>query len=150
MSFKNSKHLLAYVAVAAITTGLMTQQAAAQEPDPIGPKLTLRLAQMLSEEMLSVKQATEQIFNALIVGDNAMVATQAMGIHDSFILERGLTEQDKKDLMKAASPEFLKLDGNFHVTAQKLSEAAQHKDRELQQFYYSRLVETCQTCHSQF
>jgi cytochrome c556 len=79
-----------------------------------------------------------------------LVATQAQQIHDSFILDRALTEQDKKDLMKAASPEFLTLDGAFHLTAQKLANAALQKDYELQRFYYSRLVDSCQTCHSQY
>lgn len=150
MYFKSRKHPAAYVAAAIVATSIMSQQALANGPDPIGPKLTPRLAKMLSEEMLSIRQASKQIFDGLIFGDNALVATQAMQIHDSFILERSLTEQDKKDLMKAATPEFLKLDGNFHMTAKKLSEAAAHKDHELQAIYYSRLVETCQTCHSQF
>jgi cytochrome c556 len=138
------------VCLAAAITSIAVYPVFAKDADPIGPKLTPRLKQMLSEEMLSVRQATKQILDGLIVGDHSLVATQAQQIHDSFILQRALTEQDKKDLMKAASPEFLQLDGEFHMTAKKLSEAAKHKDYELQRFYYSRLVNSCQACHSQF
>lgn len=150
MNFKTSSYLMTYVAAAVITTGVAINPAAAKDLDPLGPKLTPRLKQMLSDEMLSVRQATKQILDGLIVGDHSLVATQAQQIHDSFILDRALTEQDKKDLMKAASPEFLALDGAFHLTAKKLANAALLKDYELQRFYYSRLVDSCQTCHSQF
>ncbi|ODU01484.1 MAG: hypothetical protein ABS89_07320 [Thiobacillus sp. SCN 63-1177] len=129
MKTTNIKRLAACSAAAAV--GAAFFMATATQPvhaaaEPIGPKLTPRLKQMLSEEMLSVKQSAKMILDGL-----------------------SLTEQDKKDLMKAASPEFLKLDGEFHQTAGKLAQAAQHKDYELQRFYYSRLVESCQSCHSQ-
>lgn len=122
----------------------------AAEPQPISPKLTPRLNQMLTEEMQSIKQSMKQILDGIIAGDHAMVATNAEQIHGSFILARQLTEKDKKDLMKAAPPEFLALDGQFHATAKKLGDAAEHKDYELQRFYYSKLVDSCQACHGQF
>ena len=150
MNLKNSKCFAAYVVAAVIMAGIAIGPASAKDLDPLGPQLTPRLKQMLSEEMLSVKQAVKQILDGLIIGDHSLVATQAQQIHDSFILERALTKQDKKDLMKAASPAFLALDGEFHMTAKKLADAASHKDYELQRFYYSRLVDSCQTCHSQY
>jgi len=150
MNAKQNKTFAAYFVAAAIMSAFEINPVDAKDPDPIGPKLTPRLKQMLAEEMLSVKQASKQILDGLVVGDHSLVATQAQQIHDSFILERSLTEQDKKDLMKAAAPEFLMLDSQFHMTAKKLSEAALHKDYELQRIYYSRLVDSCQTCHSQF
>ena len=150
MRFTMHTPIAVCLAAVVIAGAVAAAPAMAKEPEPIGPKLTPRLQQMLSEEMLSVRQAAKQILDGLIVGDHSLVATQAQQVHDSFILARALTEQDKKDLMKAAPPEFLKLDGEFHMTAKKLSEAALHKDYELQRFYYSRLVDSCQTCHSQF
>lgn len=119
-------------------------------PQPIGPKLTQRLHQMLIEEMQNVKQSMHQIMDGLTVGDHSLVMNMAEQIHSSFILARQLTDQDKKDLMKAASPEFLKLDSEFHVTAKKLGDAAKNKDFELERFYYAKLVDSCQNCHSQF
>lgn len=150
MKINNSKRLATYVAVMAIMAGFTLEALAAEGVQPIGPKLTPRLKQMLSEEMLSVKQSVKMILDGLITGDHPMVATQAQQIHDSFILQRSLTEKDKKDLMKAAKPEFLVLDGEFHQTAKKLADAATNKDYELQRFYYARLVDSCQSCHSQY
>lgn len=134
---------------ASITAAHAAPQPAAG-PQPIGPKLTQRLHQMLIEEMQNVKQSMRQILDGLTVGDHSLVMNMAEQIHGSFILARQLTEQDKKDLMKAASPEFLKLDSEFHVTAKKLGDAAKNKDFELQRFYYAKLVDSCQNCHAQF
>jgi hypothetical protein len=122
----------------------------AEQPEPISPKLTPRLSKLLDEEMQMIRQAMRQIFDGLIFGDHALVATNAEQIHAGYVLSRKLTAKDKADLMKAATPEFLRLDGKFHETAKKLSEAAKHKDYELQRFYYGRLAESCQTCHSRY
>lgn len=129
---------------------LMQLPALAQEPKAVGPALTPRLKQLLSEEMRSIKQASEQILSGLVTGDHALVENMARQIHDSFILKRSLTEKDKKDLMKAVPHEFLAMDGHFHATAKKLAEAARHKDRELELFYYSKMLEGCQSCHASF
>lgn len=136
------------VAAALLAGSLLPAAVPAQEP--IGPKLTPRLHELLRDEMLSVRQAMEHIMNGLVAGDSSIVANMAMQVHDSFILTQQLTEQDKKDLMKAAPKEFLALDGEFHVTAKKLAHAAEQKDFELQRFYYGKMVDSCQTCHSQF
>lgn len=138
----------AWAAGALLAASITAAHAAA--PQPIGPKLTQRLHQMLIEEMQNVKQSMRQIMDGLIVGDHSLVMNMAEQIHGSFILARQLTDQDKKDLMKAASPEFLKLDTEFHVTAKKLGDAAKNKDFELERFYYAKLVDSCQNCHSQF
>lgn len=124
--------------------------ALAEERKPEGVAFTPRVRELLVEEMHSIKQASEQILNGLVVGDHSLVENMARQIHDSFILEKSLTEKDRKDLMKAAPAEFLHMDGAFHVTAKKLSEAARHKDRELELFYYSRMIEGCQSCHAKF
>jgi hypothetical protein len=78
------------------------------------------------------------------------VAKHAQAIHDSFILDKKLTAQDRKDLETALPPAFLELDGAFHQLAAKLADAARHKDRELQTYYFGRMVESCQDCHSQY
>ena len=119
---------------------------------PPGPKLALsqRLRKLISEEMLSIKQASAQILNGIVVSDHAIIATSAQQIHDSFILEKNLTEQDKKDLVKGVPPEFLHLDGEFHETAQKLADAAKAKNSELELFYFGRMIEGCHGCHAQY
>lgn len=136
--------------VLAILLALTMPLAESAEPQPVGPKLTPKLKGALIEEMRAVNQASQQIVAALAAGDHAAVARSAQQIHDSFILERKLTDKDKHDLETAVPPAFLDLDGAFHATAAKLAETARRKDIELQAYYFGRMLEMCQTCHSRF
>jgi hypothetical protein len=122
----------------------------ALESIPVAPRLTPKLQKLFAEEMIAVQAASQQILAGLAAGDNAAVAKHAQAIHDSFILDKKLTAQDRKDLETALPPAFLELDGAFHQLAAKLADAARHKDRELQTFYFGRMVESCQACHSQY
>ena len=122
----------------------------ANAAEPVAPKLTPKLRDLFAQEMAAVLQASQQIVTALAAGDHATVAKHAQAIHDSFILDKKLTKQDRHDLESALPPAFLELDGAFHQLAAKLAEAARHRDGELQSFYFSRMLESCQTCHSQY
>lgn len=155
MTSKAVRKTLIAGAIALLTaTGTAQLMAAgtthANETKAVGPKLTPKLRGLLVEEMKSVKHATAQILDALVVGDHALVADMGNRIHESFILKQKLTKQDEKDLVAAVPPEFLKMDSDFHVAAKKLAVAAEAKDYELQRFYFGRLVESCQACHSQY
>ncbi|RLA32037.1 MAG: hypothetical protein DRR11_09305 [Gammaproteobacteria bacterium] len=118
--------------------------------DPVGPNLTPRLKGLLADEMQQVAAATSDLTLAITAGDHATVHRLASAVRDSFILKQSLTEQDKKDLMSAVPPEFVALDRHFHGLAGKLANQAEKKDSELQNFYFSRMLETCTNCHAQF
>ena len=118
--------------------------------DPVGPKLTARLKELLAKEMQQVAQATAKLALAIAAGDHASANELGIAVRDSFILKRSLTAQDKKDLMSAVPPEFVALDRRFHGLAGKLAHAAEMKDSELQVFYYSEMVEACVACHARF
>lgn len=133
-----------------VLTALSTSPVGTYAADPISKKLTPKLNTLLTDEMLSIRQAVTHIMNGLIVGDHSIVKNMATQINDSFILKQQLTEQDKKDLMAVAPKEFLKLDGEFHELSGKLAAAADKKDYELQRFYFGKLIESCQTCHSEY
>ncbi len=134
----------------AVLLALAILPAESAEPQPVGPKLTPKLKKLLAEEMRAVNHASQQIVAALAAGDHAAVAKAAQQIHDSFILEKKLTDKDKRDLEAAVPPAFLALDGAFHQMAAKLAETARHKDGDLQTYYFGRMIEMCQTCHSRF
>lgn len=89
---------------------LLAAAASAPAAEPVGPKLTPKLRDALRQEMASVLLASQDIVGALAIGDHATVAERAQQIHDSFILQQSLTEQDRKDLMAAVPPEFVELD----------------------------------------
>ena len=118
--------------------------------EPVAPRLTPRLQKLFAEEMNAILQACQQIIPPLVAGDHAMVEKQARAIHDSFILEKNLTAQDRKHLETAVPQAFLDMDGAFHRVAAKLAEAAQRKDTDLQIHYFGLLLEYCGTCHRRY
>ncbi len=134
----------------AVLLALAILPAESAEPQPVGPKLTPKLKKLLAEEMRAVNHASQQIVAALAAGDHAAVAKAAQQIHDSFILEKKLTDKDKHDLETAVPPAFLDLDGAFHLMAARLAESARYKDGDLETHYFGRMLEMCQTCHSRF
>lgn len=118
--------------------------------DPVGPKLTPRLKDLIANEMQQVAQATADLSLAIASGDHAAAMGLGVAIRDSFILKKSLTGQDKKDLMSAVPSEFVALDRRFHDLAGKLAHAAETKDSELQSVYYAKMLESCVMCHSRF
>lgn len=122
----------------------------ANAAEPVAPGLTPKLRNLFAQEMTAVLQASQQIVTALAAGDHAVVAKHAQAIHDSFILDKKLTKQDRHDLETALPPAFLELDGAFHQLAAKLAESARNRDGELQTYYFSRMLEFCQACHSRY
>lgn len=113
-------------------------------------RLAPNLQKLLTEEMLAIDSASQKIVAALVSGDSATVAKQAQGIHDSFILEKKLSKEDREALEKALPQGFLVLDTALHGKAQQLSNVAQRGDLEMENFFFGRMIETCQACHSRF
>ena len=146
--YKGKNIMLGIVILISVSTYL--GPAVVHAAEPISKKLTPKLNELLTDEMLSIKQAITHIMNGLITGDHSIVENMAAQINDSFIMKQQLTEKDKKDLMAVAPKAFLKLDGEFHELSGKLSKAAIKKDYELQRFYFGRLIESCQDCHSEY
>ena len=118
--------------------------------EPVGPKLTPRLKNLLANEMQQVGQATADLALAIAGGDHHTAKELGVAVHDSFILKQSLTDQDKKDLMGAVPSAFVALDRRFHALAGKLAHAAEAKDSELQHFYFSEMLRSCVTCHTEF
>jgi hypothetical protein len=124
--------------------------ASVQAAEPVGPKLTPKLRDLLRQEMAEVLVASQDILGALATGDHATVAERAQQIHDSFILQQSLTEQDRQDLMTAVPPEFVELDRAFHETSAELASAARAEDVEQELSAFSQMAEACVACHGRF
>ena len=118
--------------------------------DPVGPKLTERLKELLATEMAQVGEATSVLAHAIATGDHDTVKDLGVKVRDSFILKQSLTPEDKKDLVAAVPKAFLMLDKRFHGMAGKMAQAAEAKDTELELFYYGQMLEACMQCHAQF
>lgn len=118
--------------------------------EPVTPKLTDTLSQLLREEMRSVQAAMTTIHSAIVMGQHESVAENAQQIHDSFILKQQLTEQDRKDLMSAVPGGFIELDKEFHQLAASLAEAGRNSDTHAQHTLFSEMTGNCLQCHSEY
>ena len=78
----------------------------ARDAEPVAPKLAPKLQKLFAEEMVAILQASQQIVAALVAGDHAAVTKNAQSIHDSFILDKNLTAQDRKTLEAAVPRRF--------------------------------------------
>lgn len=118
--------------------------------EPVTPKLTDKLSQLLREEMRSVQAAMTTIHSAMVMGQHDSVAENAQQIHDSFILKQSLTEQDRKDLMSAVPEDFIKLDQEFHQLSASLADAGRNASTEDQHRLFGEMTRNCIQCHSAY
>jgi hypothetical protein len=137
--------------LATVLTGvLLVSVGSADAADPVGPKLTPRLKDLVTQEMRLIAGASAEVFQAIVTGDHATVAARAHQIHESFIIKQSLTDQDKADLKAAVPPEFLALDGEFHGASAKLAEAAQAQDVAQELELFAQMTQTCVACHAAY
>lgn len=105
------------------------------------------LQKLLREEMQALQEAMRTLASALPQGDFAAIARTAKAVHDSFIFQQKLTEQDKHLLHEQLPADFVQLDQAFHQRAAKLHAAATSHDIELSLYHHTRLLESCVQCH---
>ncbi|MCS4503552.1 hypothetical protein KBTX_03971 [wastewater metagenome] len=116
----------------------------------VTPNLTDKLDRLLRQEMRSVQSAMGRIHTAIVTGDHESVRQNAQRIHDSFILKRSLTSQDRKDLKAAVPPGFIKLDREFHDISADLARAGQRRDTAKELHVYERMTRNCVQCHDRY
>lgn len=121
-----------------------------QVPESISPKLTPRLKGLLKKEMVSINDASQQIFSALVAGNDEQVAALAQRIHESFIMRQSMMPRDKEHLMAVAPKEFIRMDKAMHAIAAELAEAARAGDTPLQLENFSRMTAACTACHARY
>ncbi|NMT62061.1 cytochrome c [Marinobacter orientalis] len=135
--------------LAAVLLGL-TVSTSSLAAEPVTPKLTDKLSQLLQKEMRAVQGGMASIHSAMVMGQHETVAENAQQIHDSFILQQELTEEDRKDLMSAVPKGFIKLDKEFHKLAASLAEAGRNEDTKEQHKLFSKMTGNCIQCHSKY
>lgn len=124
--------------------------AASLAAEPIRPELTPKLQGLLKKEMIQIELAMQEVYSAILQGHHAVVAEKGKSIHDSFIMEQSLNDQDRQDLKGAVPPEFLKMDSYFHELSASLAEAGRGKDTLQQVEIFGRMTESCVACHSTY
>lgn len=145
-------HLRAAVLVAAglaLAIPAPAQEAGGQ-PEPVGPKLTETLRDMLRREMNAILGASLQIQEALVRGADARVAELAQSMHDSFILAQEMTPEDREALRAAVPAAFVERDQAFHELTGELAAAARDGDDTRQRRLFGEVVSACAACHERY
>ncbi|CAM3482291.1 hypothetical protein [Halomonas lysinitropha] len=118
--------------------------------EPVRPDLTPKLQGLLKKEMIQVELAMQDVYSAILQGRHTTVAEKGQSIHDSFILDQSLTNQDRQDLKAAVPPEFLQMDAYLHELSASLAEAGRTEDTPRQVELFGRMTESCVACHSAY
>lgn len=112
--------------------------------------LSPELRALLNKEMQALQSGMQKIIPAYVTGDLAEVAHIAGKMKNSYILKQQITKAQQQELKTKLSHGFLRSDQEFHEYAGKLQHVAEEKHGELVVFYYSKLMESCVSCHSRF
>jgi len=136
-----------FIAVALL---VLLPTANAQEPEPVGPKLPPKVRGLLIQEMVAVLGASHEILDALIQGQDDVVAEKAQAIHDSFILQQQMSDEDRQALMAAVPESFVERDRAFHALTAQLAEAARQGDSTRQGALYGEMLGACIACHERY
>jgi len=105
---------------------------------------------LLSKEMLAIQQGMMSITPAYAAGNWNEIANIAKKITDSYILKQSLTQEQRHELHTSLPDGFIKQDHHFHYLSGMLEHAASMKKAELVGFYFSKMGESCVSCHSQY
>lgn len=108
------------------------------------------LRELLVEEMVALEDGMMSVIPAYASGNWSEIAEIADKMEKSYILKKNLTDEQKKELHTSLPCAFIKLDQQFHYLAGMLNHAAKSQKPELVGFYFSKLVESCVTCHADY
>lgn len=112
--------------------------------------LSPQLRGLLKQEMLALQEGMKNIVPAFASGDLKKVSIIAGNIRNSFIMKQALSASQKHELHEKLPNAFIKKDQQFHQYAGMLEHVSQEQHIELVGFYYSKLLESCIGCHSEY
>ncbi|MGM1052263.1 MAG: hypothetical protein ACQEXO_07690 [Pseudomonadota bacterium] len=136
--------------IALCTLVTLGSSAAGLAAEPVRPELTPNLQGLLIKEMIQVELAMQEVFSAIVQGRHAIVAEKSQSIHDSFILDQSMTDEDRRNLKAAVPSKFLQMDAYLHELSASLAEAGRAEDTPLQVELFGRMSESCVACHSTY
>jgi len=105
---------------------------------------------VLSQEMNALQSGMMSIIPKYISGNWAEIESTARKMKNSYILKQSLTKKQLKELHSGLPHAFIEKDQQFHYFAGMLAHAAKNKKPELVNFYFSKMNESCFSCHSKF
>jgi len=113
-------------------------------------KLSDNATKLLREEMQHIQSAMQSLVPALAQADWPTIKELGKQIKHTFIFKQKMSEHELHQLHVALPQQFQELDSSFHHYAGMLSHVAEEADMELTQFYFSKMMQTCASCHSRY
>lgn len=135
-----------------LATMLMPTVAFAEEPQsqPATASLSAETRAVLIQEMQAISAAMGRIHMAVVTGDHSTVVEEARNIHNSFVLQKELSDAQRKEIGTELPPDFIATDRAFHVLAERLAQAGKKGDPALQRLWFQEMTRTCQACHTDY
>lgn len=127
----------------------MTTVHAESENEKGVESLSPELRDLLSKEMVAIQDGMMSVMSAYASGNTGEIASIAEKIKNSYILKQAMTRQQTHELHQKLPKSFVQLDQQFHHDAGLLAKAARKNDNEAIGFYFSKLIDSCSSCHSQ-
>lgn len=124
---------------------------AQESPEPFGHlDLSAEVMALLGAEMREITGASQGLVFAIASGDWASLERISEQIRASYVMEKSLSPSQRDELESALPDHFKALDAEFHARAGKLGDAAVARDPEMAAYQFSRLLETCASCHARY
>lgn len=130
------------------TGGAVETTESIEETGAPAEALSTELRILLRQEMISIDRAMGTLSSDIAQGQWASASKTAAQVRDSFILKQSLTQEQAHELHAKLPQAFINLDVRFHNQADKLADAAHHRDPELSVFYYAQMMNSCVQCHT--
>ena len=145
--FKMTQTIVALIGIC-ICCWTVYAQEPATSPDDL--HLSQELRTLLQTEMREIAGASQAMVMSFVSGDWKSIQRVSEQILASYVMERSISDSQKRKLEDKLPDRFKRLDMEFHARANKLGLAAASEDPEIFAFHYSRLLETCATCHAAY
>jgi cytochrome c556 len=133
---------------------IVASSACGRAAEPAAPPRSIQLSaavrNLLLAEMREIASGIQGMALAIAIGDWSSIQSTSTSIRESYIMEKKLTPAQAEELERALPQRFKELDAEFHLRAQRLGAAAAAHDAELVAYHYSRLIESCTTCHAAY
>jgi cytochrome c556 len=113
-------------------------------------KLSPQVLELLRAEMREVSAGVQAMAFSIASGDWRAIQDTSARIRASYIMEKKLTPAQARELETVLPPRFKALDAEFHDRAAKLGTAAAAHNAKLVVAQYSRMLESCTSCHAAF
>ena len=112
-------------------------------------KLPENVQTVLIHEMVTITRLMGNLLESIVRGDTQNASRAALEIRDTN-LKQEFNSQEIKKIMRILPKGFIKLDRNFHMTANELSKAVDSNDFKTALTLYKDMTQNCLDCHTAY